>query len=158
MSVDSRELRKALGRFPTGVCVITTTLACGTPMGMTVNSFAGLSLDPALVLWSIQSDSECFDIFEHAKGFTVNVLSKQQIALSNAFAKKGEHDLKPGQYRIGKSGYPVLKGAIASFECKTHAQHEGGDHVIIVGKVIEMQNSPTGEPLIFHGGQYQELH
>jgi flavin reductase (DIM6/NTAB) family NADH-FMN oxidoreductase RutF len=157
MSLDSREFRNALGRFPTGVCVITATPEGGKPMGMTVNSFAALSLDPALILWSIQKNSECWAIFEQAKGYTVNVLADDQIDVSNAFAKKGDHDLPAGSYRIGKSGHPVLKGCIASFECTSNAQHDGGDHIILVGEVIEMDNSPTGEPLVFHGGKYQQL-
>ncbi|ROS04644.1 flavin reductase (DIM6/NTAB) family NADH-FMN oxidoreductase RutF [Sinobacterium caligoides] len=157
MSFDSREFRNALGRFPTGVCVITTTPEGGKPMGMTVNSFAALSLEPALVLWSIQTNSECYAVFEKAKGFTVNVLSEEQVDVSNAYAKKGDHDLKEGEFRLGKSGQPVLKGAITSFECTMSAQHDGGDHVIIVGEVIEMDNSPTGRPLVFHSGKYEQL-
>jgi flavin reductase (DIM6/NTAB) family NADH-FMN oxidoreductase RutF len=157
MSLDPRELRNALGQFTTGVCVITANPAGYKPFGMTVNSFASVSLDPALVLWSLRNDSECLDAFNKSKTFTVNVLASDQVDMSNLYAKKSEHDLRDDHYRIGKSGAPVLRGALTSFECETWANYEGGDHVIVVGKVIEMDNKPGAKPLVFQAGQYREL-
>jgi flavin reductase (DIM6/NTAB) family NADH-FMN oxidoreductase RutF len=157
MSLDPRELRNALGQFTTGVCVITANPAGYKPFGMTVNSFASVSLDPALVLWSLRNDSECLDAFNKSKTFTVNVLASDQVDMSNLYSKKSEHDLLDDHYRIGKSGAPVLRGALSSFECETWANYEGGDHVIVVGKIIAMDNKPDAKPLVFQAGKYKEL-
>jgi flavin reductase (DIM6/NTAB) family NADH-FMN oxidoreductase RutF len=157
MSLDSRELRNALGQFATGICVITANPEGQEPFGMTVNSFAAVSLEPPLVLWSIQKDSECMGSFENAKQYTVNILEKGQEALSNQYAKKGDHGLVKGQYRQGRSGCVVLKDALASFECDIEARIDGGDHVILLGRVVDMTRKPDGEPLVFFGGKYREL-
>lgn len=157
MSFTSREFRDALGRFATGVCVITANPPGIKPFGMTVNSFASVSLDPALVLWSLQKNSECAPAFEKAGQFTVNILGLHQKETSNRYAKKGDHDLAEGEYRLGRSGCAVLKNALASFECDVKSRIDGGDHIILLGHVREMINSPTGKPLLFYKGQYREL-
>ncbi|WP_273034463.1 flavin reductase family protein [Spongiibacter tropicus] len=157
MSFDPRTFRNALGQFTTGVCVITASPKGYEPFGMTVNSFASVSLDPALVLWSLRNDSECYAAFEAADGFAVNVLTQEQAALSNQYSKKDAHQLSKDHYRIGKSGLPVLRGALTSFECDIWQRYDGGDHLILVGKVTEMDLSPTGKPLVFQGGAYREL-
>ena len=158
MSIDPRELRNALGRFATGVCVITTTREGQPPSGMTVNSFSSVSLDPPLILWSLQKDSDCFEDFSATRQFAVNILTHQQQSLSNKFAKKGEHDLPPGSYSQGRTGCVVLRNVMASFECDTHAVHDGGDHVIIVGRVRSMNSDPAyRKPLVFFSGKYREL-
>lgn len=158
MSLDPIEFRNALGRFATGVCVITTNPEGVTPFGMTVNSFASVSLDPALILWSIQKNSDCFDTFSKAETFAVNILSDDQQDISNQYAKKGEHDLVEGSFRQGATGCVVLKEAMSSFECTIDARHDGGDHVIIVGRVHEMTNHPAERnPLVFFSGKYREL-
>jgi flavin reductase (DIM6/NTAB) family NADH-FMN oxidoreductase RutF len=157
MSFDPREFRNALGRYVTGVTVVTANPTGFAPLGMTANSFSALSLDPALVVWSIQKNSDCFAAFEAADGFAINVLADDQTALSNGYSKKGQHELLTGCYRQGKSGQPVLKNCLTSFECKMWARYEGGDHVILVGEVIEMDDRPTGKPLVFSGGKYREL-
>lgn len=157
MSIDSREFRNALGRFATGVCVITANPDGHAPFGMTVNSFASVSLDPPLVLWSLQNNSECYPAFELASGFTVNILAHDQQALSNLYAKKGDHALRDDHYRLGRNGHPILLGALTCFECSTHAWHEGGDHKILVGKVEDVIDRPTGKPLVFYSGSYGEI-
>lgn len=158
MSLDPIEFRNTLGRFATGVCVITTNPEDVAPFGMTVNSFASVSLDPALILWSIQKDSECFETFEKSDKFAVNILADDQQDISNQYAKKGAHDLIAGSFRQGSSGVVVLKEAMASFECTVEARHEGGDHIIIVGRVHEMTSHPAERnPLVFFSGKYREL-
>lgn len=157
MTFDGKTLRNALGQFPTGVTVITAHVPGQAPMGMTANSFASVSLDPALVLWSIQKDSDCFKTFEQATHYGVNVLSADQQALSNQYAKKGAHDLDPAHYRIGKTSCPVLKNALVSFECKITERLEGGDHIILLGEVLELNKGVDNKPLVFHAGQYREL-
>jgi len=157
MSFTSREFRDALGRFTTGVCVITANPSGFKPFGMTVNSFASVSLDPALLLWSLQKNSECAGAFEVAQKFTVNVLGLHQKDLSNRYAKKGDHDLQDGEFRLGRSGCVVLKDALTSFECRIQSRIDAGDHIILLGHVMEVTNKPTGKPLVFYSGQYREL-
>ncbi|MFT5575406.1 MAG: flavin reductase (DIM6/NTAB) family NADH-FMN oxidoreductase RutF [Bermanella sp.] len=157
MSLDPREFRNALGRFPTGVCVITANPEGYEPFGMTVNSFASVSLDPALVLWSLQNDSECFEAFEKADKYAVNILASDQVAMSNLYAKKGDHTLDKAHYVIGRHGTPQIRGALTSFECDIWARYEGGDHTILVGKVEAMQNNAADTPLLFFTGKYREL-
>ena len=158
MSLDPREFRNALGRFATGVCVITGQVDGKVPFGMTVNSFSSVSLDPALVLWSLQKNSECAANFETMTRYGINILSADQQALSDQYAKKGEHDLTEGTYRQGRSGAIVLSDAMVSFECEIDAIHDGGDHLILVAKVHEMQSHPAQrKPLLFFCGKYGEL-
>jgi flavin reductase (DIM6/NTAB) family NADH-FMN oxidoreductase RutF len=157
MSFDGRELRNALGRFATGVCVITTVTDAQGALGITANSFSSVSLDPPLVLWSLQNNSDVFDIFSRSSQFAINILSNEQQGYSNLYAKKGQHALEPAHYRLGKHGAPVIRHCLVSFECELHATHEGGDHLIIVGRVKEMYQRPTGEPLLFYSGSYREL-
>jgi flavin reductase (DIM6/NTAB) family NADH-FMN oxidoreductase RutF len=157
MTFDSRAFRNALGQFATGVCVITTQPKGFKPFGMTVNSFSSVSLDPPLVLWSLQNNSECYEAFQVADKFCVNILSADQKDISGLYAKKGDHDLDESHYRIGRSGNPVLRGALASFECTMWNRYDGGDHIILVGKVEEFSTNPNAKPLAFYAGQYREL-
>ena len=158
MSFDGRDMRDALGRFATGVCIITTTTDEQCALGMTANSFSSVSLDPPLVLWSLQINSDVYEAFASPKYFAINVLAKEQQDLSNQYAKKGDHLVDPSHYRIGKYGSPVIRDALVSFECELDATHVGGDHLIVVGRVLNMQTRPTGEPLLFFSGAYRELH
>jgi flavin reductase (DIM6/NTAB) family NADH-FMN oxidoreductase RutF len=157
MSFDSLQLRTALGRFATGVCIITAHSRTGEAFGLTANSFSSLSLMPPLVLWSLQKASDTMDDFAAATQYCVNVLSQEQRALSIRFAQKGEHALEASMFSLGKSGLPVLHGALASFECAVDARHDGGDHVIIVGRVIELCARAGGRALVFYEGGYREL-
>jgi flavin reductase (DIM6/NTAB) family NADH-FMN oxidoreductase RutF len=158
MSLDGRNLRDALGRFATGVCLITTVSDNQQAMGMTANSFSSVSLEPPLVLWALQNNSDVYDVFANPRHFAINILSSEQQAHSNQYAKKGQHDLDPAHFREGKYGAPVIRHALATFECELHATHEGGDHLIIVGRVKALHQRPTGEPLLFYSGGYHELH
>ncbi|KZX53365.1 flavin reductase [Halioglobus sp. HI00S01] len=157
MSLDGRELRNALGRFATGVTVVTALDAQGRAVGMTANSFSSVSLDPALVLWSLQNNSDMYDTFANPGSFAINVLALDQEGLSNQYAKKGDHLMDEAHYYMGRNGAPILRGALVSFECTLHQTHEGGDHLIIVGKVEDVVSRPTGEPLLFHAGRYAEI-
>lgn len=158
MDIDGRELRNALGRFATGVCVVTTVDKRGNALGLTANSFSSVSLDPPLVLWNLQNGSDAYDAYARPRRFAINVLSAQQLALSNQYARKGDHLLDPAHFRHGRHGAPILRDALVSFECELHAAHEGGDHLIIVGKVLDVSGRPGGDPLLFFSGAYRELH
>ena len=155
--IDSRELRNALGRFATGVCIISTMTEEGEPLGMTANSFSSVSLDPPLVLWSLQNNSEVFDVFARPRYFAINVLAREQHEHSGRYARKGDHVLHPDHFIPGKCGTPIVPGALVSFECELHATHDGGDHLIIVGRVINMHTREDGEPLLFYSGNYHSL-
>ena len=157
MEFDSRELRNALGRFATGVCLITTVNDNEEALAMTANSFSSVSLDPPLVLWSLQNNSDVYDVFASPGYFAINILALEQQDHSNQYAKKGEHLLSPDHFQPGKFGAPIIRDALVSFECELHATHEGGDHLIIVGRVRDLQQRETGEPLLFFSGGYREL-
>lgn len=154
MNLDAREFRNALGRFATGVCVITTVTERGEALGLTANSFASVSLDPPLVLWSLQNSSEVFDIYTGARHYAINVLEHGQIELSGRYARRGDHLLAPEHFSPGQFGVPIVRGSLVSFECEQHAVFEGGDHVIILGRVGQVHGGNEGEPLLFYGGAY----
>ncbi len=157
MSLESCDLRSALGHFTTGVCVVTANFEGSTPYGLTVNSFASVSLDPALVLWSLQNDSDCIPVFDRAKKFVINILAADQQNMSTIYASKGNHILAAEHCRLGKSGQPVIRGSVASFECNTWAKYPGGDHLIFVGEVTAIETNANKTPLLFNSGQYREL-
>ena len=159
MNIDSREFRNALGRFATGVCVISAVSDKGDALGLTANSFSSVSLDPPLVLWNLQNNSDVYDIFSSARHFAINVLSSAHQEHSNRYAKKGDHLLDPGHFTIGEFGAPIVDEALVSFECELHATHEGGDHLIILGRVrhVHTRDGDEGEPLLFYSGNYHRL-
>jgi flavin reductase (DIM6/NTAB) family NADH-FMN oxidoreductase RutF len=152
-SMDERHLRNALGRFVTGVTVITTCTGAGRLEGLTVNSFSAVSLDPPLVLWSLRATSSCLPSFEVAGHFAVNVLAAGQSALSQQFASRGEDRFQSVIHAPGLGGCPLLSGALATFECSKEARVAGGDHVVFFGR-IERAAYREGEPLIYSAGRY----
>lgn len=149
-----RELRNALGRFATGVTVV-TTLGPRGPLGITANSFASLSLDPPLVLWSPARQSSRFPVFEAATHFAVHVLARDQQGLAQHFALSGDMDPAFGATE-GLGGAPILEGCAARFECRHAARFDGGDHLICVGEVLRLTASDD-EPLVYHRGAYRGL-
>jgi flavin reductase (DIM6/NTAB) family NADH-FMN oxidoreductase RutF len=151
---DRRDLRKALGQFATGVTVVTTRMPDGRRVGVTANSFSSLSLDPPLVLWSVSRGAPSFADFMSAGHFAVNVLGAGQHHLSRQFSTPLPDKFVGVAYRDGIGAVPVLEGTIASFECRSVRQYEGGDHVILVGEV-ERYTRTDGEPLVFHCGCYR---
>lgn len=157
MSPNSRAFRDALGHFATGVAVVTARNAEGEALGLTINSFASVSLDPPLVLWSLDKASDRFRIFMHVKHYAVNVLGGDSRALSQRLARKGESGLQGEVLREGVHGTPILEHAIAHFECQVEARHEGGDHVIFVGRVLDFGHAGHGHPLVYYRGGYREL-
>ena len=154
------QLRQALGAFSTGVTVISTVTPAGDPIGLTVNSFNALSLDPPLVLWSLRSNSACAAAFVAAKQFTVNVLAEEQLGISRQFAQSAEDrfkDITWLPWRYDQSAAPLLKGCVALFECHTVSHQVAGDHLLFIGQVKEYRHHRERRPLIFHGGRYHLL-
>jgi flavin reductase (DIM6/NTAB) family NADH-FMN oxidoreductase RutF len=151
--IDQRALRHALGRFATGVAVITTCTADGKLEGLTVNSFASVSLDPPLVLWCLQRTAPSFASFAAAGVFAVSVLGADQRALSHRFATAVPHKFGDVAHLVGYGGAPRLADALAWFECRTERTVDGGDHVIFIGRVMRA-GYRDGEPLVFSAGRY----
>lgn len=147
------EYRRALGSFATGVAVVTTLDRAGNGAGITVNSFNSVSLDPPLVLWSIGEDSLCYDIFVTAECFVVNVLATHQRDICSRFAASGTDKFDGIECGKGIAGIPLLPGCSAAFECQTEHRYDGGDHKIIVGRVVKFEDRKT-DPLIFYRGLY----
>jgi len=154
MAFDTRAFRDALGCFPTGVAVITAESDDRPPMGITVNSFASVSLDPPLVLWCIDSRSDRSQTFTGAHGFTVSVLDATHRDVSALLAQPGAHSLADIALRSTALGPPALADALAVFECGREALHPGGDHVILIGRVLRFAFRPSGGPLVFFRGGY----
>jgi flavin reductase (DIM6/NTAB) family NADH-FMN oxidoreductase RutF len=148
-----RQLRDALGRFATGVTVI-TTMAEGGPLGMTVNSFSSVSLDPPLVLWSPARRSSRFPHFEASSHFAVHVLAEGQRPLAEHFARCGAFGTIPFTPGLGRA--PLIESCAARLECLHAAHHDGGDHLIVVGEVLRIAENDQA-PLIYYRGGYRRL-
>ncbi|WP_342640970.1 flavin reductase [Rhodoligotrophos ferricapiens] len=144
--------RRSLGEFATGVTVITTTVD-GVSYGLTSNSFASVSLNPPLVLWSIRRESQSFAAFESCSHFAVNVLAHDQIAVSQHFARSGPDKFADLAVSAGAGGAPLLNDVVASFECRRVQTYEGGDHLILLGEVETFRRYER-PPLIFAKGRY----
>lgn len=153
---DPRFLRQALGRFATGVTIITCRDGAGEPVGLTANSFNALSLDPPLVLWSLRTESPSLVAFRSAPHFAVNVLGEAQVELSRRFASAHPDKFSDGQWSDGLGGVPVLAGCAAVFECEGFDQREVGDHWLFVGRVRHALEAPIA-PLLFQSGRYHLL-
>ncbi|HET9642809.1 MAG TPA: flavin reductase family protein [Burkholderiaceae bacterium] len=149
-------LRAALGRFATGVTIVTCIDTSGDPVGMTVNSFSALSLEPPLVLWSLRKSSPSAGAFSAAGHFAINVLAESQVDLSRRFASAVPDKFGFGAWNPGVGQAPVLTGATAVFECETVSSQEAGDHVLFVGRVLHFSEAAL-PPLLFHGGRYHML-
>ena len=152
-STDRRRLRDALGRFPTGVAIITTCNAAGKCEGLTANSFSALSIDPPLILWSLMSTARSMPSFWEAGHFAVNVLAADHLELSRHFARGRENKFEGVGYEVGIAGCPILTDALATFECRAQDKLNIGDHVLFVG-AVERLDYRDGDPLIFSAGEY----
>lgn len=153
---DPKAFRNALGQFATGVTVVTTVDENGNRIGMTANSFSSVSLDPMLVLWSVAKNCKVFREFNEAQHFAIHVLRADQMPISNQFASSCEDRFTGIETTDGIGGVPLLTDYCALFECELEARHDGGDHVILVGKVLNFHNRGD-TPLIFHAGRYADL-
>jgi flavin reductase (DIM6/NTAB) family NADH-FMN oxidoreductase RutF len=160
MSVFSpRKLRDALGLFATGVAVVTTTTAEGERIGATVSSFSSVSLEPPLVLFSMARQSRAFAAWIAAHQFAVNVLAQDQQTLSKKFSQAMSDKWDGVECLSGSGGAPLLADSLASFECERYAHYDGGDHLIIVGRVMGLQIKARAgvSPLVFFRSRYEQL-
>ncbi len=150
----ARTFRDVLGRFASGVTVV-TTMSNGVPVGMTCQSFSSVSLDPPLVLFVPAKTSRAWPMIQRAGTFCVNFLSADQADLSNTMASRGadkfaEVDWTPSP----QTGSPILPGALGYVDCTIHAAHESGDHYVVIGKVVDLQVAEAEKPLLFYQGKY----
>jgi 3-hydroxy-9,10-secoandrosta-1,3,5(10)-triene-9,17-dione monooxygenase reductase component len=150
---DPKELRKVLGTFATGVTVITTRASDGVPVGLTANSFNSVSLNPPMVLWSLAKSARSRSAFEAAQHWAVHILAADQEELANRFATRGTDKFAGLTTDHGRGQVPLLHGCAARLQCRTSFMYEGGDHIIFVGEVLEVDHTDN-TPLVFHAGAY----
>jgi 3-hydroxy-9,10-secoandrosta-1,3,5(10)-triene-9,17-dione monooxygenase reductase component len=150
---DTKSYRRALGCFATGVTIITTRRPNGDCVGLTVNSFNSVSLDPPLILWSLSLYSQNLPAFQEASHFAVNILAADQVHLSNRFATSRPDKFDGVQFTFGAGGAPLIEGCAAYLECLQQYRHYGGDHIIFIGRVVDFVSTER-EPLVFCGGDY----
>ncbi|MEC9249683.1 MAG: flavin reductase family protein [Pseudomonadota bacterium] len=148
---NSRDFRDALGRYPTGVAIV-GAYADGVALGMTINSFASVSLAPPLVLWSIEKNSERCSIFDGAAFYSISILAHDQSGLAHACALDADFNACNIEWDGDKA--PLVRGAVATFLCKPYAVYAGGDHDILVGEVVEMTTPRDVPALEFYRGNY----
>lgn len=155
--IAPKALRQVLGSYPTGVAVVTTRTADGRAVGLTINSFASLSLDPALVLWSLVDRSPNLVAFREAPHFAISVLGDDHQALAQRFATGGLPDKFEGvEVREAPEGLPVIDGAVATLVCALDRHVAAGDHLLFIGRVLRMDRR-EGEPLVFHRGRFAAI-
>lgn len=153
MDFDIVGFRRALGGFATGVAVATTIGTDGERYGITISSFNSVSLEPPLVLWSLGKSAISYEHFAAADHFAVHVLSREQKQLALDFAERGGNKFSTLDCGTGAGGVPILPSYSCCFECTTEHRYDGGDHTIIVGRVIAFRDHDK-DPLIFHRGQF----
>ena len=155
---DPRTLRDALGCFATGVTVVTCLDDAGDPVGLTANSFTSLSLDPPLLLVCVAKAAASAPALTTAGHFAVNVLQTRQRPASITFSTRGEDRFGCTDWTVGEHGAPLLMDSLSVFECRRHAVHDGGDHVILVGEVVKASFESGLDPLLYFRGSYRRLH
>ncbi|SDH99348.1 NADH-FMN oxidoreductase RutF, flavin reductase (DIM6/NTAB) family [Alteribacillus persepolensis] len=150
-STDKQALfKEALGNYPTGVTIVTTQDENGTPVGLTVNSFASVSLDPLMILWSIDHGVSSLDIFKKADKFAVHVLAGDQQELCKTFASKDTDRFGSCEWKVSEHNLPVIADAFAVLECETFQQVEAGDHTILIGNVLDIDVDSGKDPMLYH--------
>lgn len=153
-AIDESRFRQVLGHFPTGVTVITAAPADGPPVGLAVGSFASLSLDPPLVLFCPARNSSSWPKIETTGVFCVNILSELQEDVCRTFASKAEDKFAGVGWRPGHTGAPIINDSLAWIDCRVESVTDGGDHLVVVGRVLDLEVSNPGKPLVFYRGGY----
>ncbi|HEX9447726.1 MAG TPA: flavin reductase family protein [Dongiaceae bacterium] len=157
MAFDQRDFRTALGHFATGITVVTSCASDGELLGVTANSFNSVSLDPPLILFSLEKRAFSLAAFEAAGCFAVNILGESQTSLSQNFARTRGDKWGGIAYEKWTTGSPILTGCLAAFDCRTHAIYDGGDHRIFLGEVLRFDAKAEGNPLVYFRGSYTAL-
>jgi flavin reductase (DIM6/NTAB) family NADH-FMN oxidoreductase RutF len=154
---DTRQLRNVLGRFFTGVTVVTTIDQTGKTLGVTANSFTSVSLDPPLILWNQAIASPSHPVFRGAERFAINILAEDQVSVSQRFSRPCPNRFEGLPVSRGLGNIPLIDGCCAVLECRKIVTHAGGDHAMFIGQV-ERVSSNDRRPLIFGDGTYLKAH
>lgn len=141
--------KQAMGNYPTGVTVVTAFDENNKPIGLTVNSFASVSLDPLLILWSIDNRVSTYESFLKTDKFTVNILASDQSDLCTLFASRVDDRFSQCDWKESELNLPILSDALAVLQCRTYQKVQAGDHTIMIGEVIDIHNEKK-EPLLYH--------
>ena len=153
-NIDAAHFRTVLGHFASGIAIV-TGVDDGEPVGLTCQSFFSVSLEPPLVAFAPSKTSKSWPRIQTAKSFCVNILSEAQEDLCRVFAQTGADKFKGVGWRAGLTGSPVLADSLAWIDCQIEVEHDAGDHLIVVGRVVEMDHAPSGaKPLVFYRGGY----
>lgn len=157
-AIDPHQFREALGHYASGITVI-SSLADGEPIGFTCQSFYSVSMAPPLVSFSVMSTSYSYPKIRRAGRFAVNILSGDQVRISNQFARRGEDKWNGVEWQTSPLGNPVIAGSLHWLDCEVHAEHAAGDHVIVIGEVkaLKLQEAAAAQPLLYFKGQYHNL-
>ncbi|MFF0905599.1 UNVERIFIED_CONTAM: flavin reductase family protein [Kocuria sp. CPCC 205316] len=157
--IDPRAFRDALGLYASGITIITASDEHG-PMGFTCQSFYSVSTDPPLISFSVMKTSTTYPRIGQTGRFAVNVLSHLQQGVSNQFARQGTDKWAGIRWGSTRAGNPVLEDTLMWLDCEIWAEHDAGDHLIVLGRVIEMSpaTQPVREPLVYFQGRYRYLH
>lgn len=153
---DSRALRAAFGRFATGVAIVTCLDEAGARAGVTINSFASVSIDPPLVLFSLARSLRSFEAFANARAFAITILREHEFDLALRFARAGVDKWATAELVVGENGVPCPSQGAARFECAPYARHDAGDHDIFIVR-IERFTANDAPPLLFHGGAFRNF-
>lgn len=157
MSVEPRAFRDAMGCFASAVTVVSTCGDNDKPVGVTVNSFNSVSLEPPLILFCLGLEATNLQRFLDNGRFVVNVLAEDQQDISNGFAKDGENFFATLEHDWSENGCPVIRGAVALFECDMETTHDGGDHIILIGRVRKVSHRADGNPLLYYRSRYASV-
>ncbi|MEK4028230.1 MULTISPECIES: flavin reductase family protein [Bacillaceae] len=142
--------KEVMGNYPTGVTIVTGVTEDGTPVGLTVNSFASVSLDPLMVLWSIDHGVSTIKAFTEGGKFAVHVLAGEQQELCKTFATKGVDRFSQCKWKMSENGLPIIEGAFGVFECETFQAVEAGDHTVLIGNVTDIHLDKGKDPMLYH--------
>jgi flavin reductase (DIM6/NTAB) family NADH-FMN oxidoreductase RutF len=150
---DQRQFRDAMAQFATGVTIVCARAADNRYVGFTANSFSSVSLEPPLVAWNLAARSASLAAFEAAQRYSVNVLAAGQVDLARRFSRPHADRFATVPYRLGWSDAPLIEGCVAWLECRHHARHRTGDHVLFVAEVVTVVRA-RGQGLVFHHGRF----
>ncbi|RMV62226.1 Flavin reductase [Pseudomonas coronafaciens pv. atropurpurea] len=157
-SIEPFSFREALGHYASGITVISSHVD-GEPIGFTCQSFYSVSMSPPLVSFSVMSSSASYPKIRRAGRFAVNILSGEQVDISNQFARRGTNKWHGVDWQKSPLGNPIIAGSLHWLDCEIHAEHAAGDHVIVIGEVkaMNLQQATAGQPLLYFKGQYRNL-
>jgi len=157
-AIEPFHFREALGHYASGITVITSLIE-GEPIGFTCQSFYSVSMSPPLVSFSVMSCSASYPGIRQAGRFAVNILSGEQVGISNQFARKGTDKWRGVDWQLSPLGNPVIAGSLHWLDCEIHAEHAAGDHLIVIGEVkaLRRQSAAAAQPLLYFKGQYCNL-